>query len=117
MSVSEYRVKFIKLSLFAPEEVADDEMKHELFLEGLIPTPIPTYDKAIALEHNRVQVGEMKRKAIIQGQVGSSSHPHYAQPHVGIPRLTAIVAKSTREPPYTPTPLLPLPLPGKVVLH
>jgi hypothetical protein len=26
-------------------------------------------------------------------------------------------AKSTREPPYTPTPLLPLPLLGKVVFH
>jgi hypothetical protein len=37
--------------------------------------------------------------------------------NVGIPRLTAIVAKSTREPPYTPTPLLPLPLSGKVVFH
>ena len=29
-----------------------------------------------------------------------------------IPRLTAIAAKSTREPPYMPTPLLPLPLVG-----
>jgi hypothetical protein len=28
---------------------------------------------------------------------------------VGIPRLTAIAAKSTREPPYMPTPLLPCP--------
>jgi hypothetical protein len=37
--------------------------------------------------------------------------------NAGIPRLTAIVAKSTREPPYMPTPLLPLPLSGKVVLH
>jgi hypothetical protein len=36
---------------------------------------------------------------------------------VGIPRLTAIAAKSTREPPYMPTPLLPLPLLGKVVFH
>jgi hypothetical protein len=35
----------------------------------------------------------------------------------GIPRLTAIAAKSTREPPYTPTRLLPLPLSSKVVLH
>jgi hypothetical protein len=34
-----------------------------------------------------------------------------------IPRLTAIVAKSTQEPPYVPTPLLPLPLLGKVVFH
>jgi hypothetical protein len=36
---------------------------------------------------------------------------------VGIPRLTAITAKSNREPPYMPTPLLPLPLSGKVVFH
>jgi hypothetical protein len=35
---------------------------------------------------------------------------------VGIPCLTAIAAKSTREPPYMPTPLLPLPLSGKVVV-
>jgi hypothetical protein len=35
----------------------------------------------------------------------------------GIPRLTAIAAKSTREPPCMPTPLLPLPLSGKVVFH
>jgi hypothetical protein len=34
-----------------------------------------------------------------------------------IPRLTAIAAKSTREPPYTPTPLLPLPLLSKVDLY
>jgi hypothetical protein len=37
--------------------------------------------------------------------------------NAGIPRLTAIAKKSTREPPYMPTPLLPLPLSGKVVLH
>jgi hypothetical protein len=37
--------------------------------------------------------------------------------NAGIPRLTAVAAKSTREPPYTPTPLLPLPLSGMVVLH
>nr|ACL52717.1 unknown [Zea mays]ACN34841.1 unknown [Zea mays] len=37
--------------------------------------------------------------------------------NAGNPRLTAIAAKSTREPPYTPAPLLPLPLSGKVVSH
>jgi hypothetical protein len=36
---------------------------------------------------------------------------------VGIPRLTAIAEKSTQEPPYMPTPLLPLSLSGKVVFH
>jgi hypothetical protein len=34
-----------------------------------------------------------------------------------IPRLTAIVAKSTREPLLHATPLLPLPFLGKVVFH
>jgi hypothetical protein len=36
MTVSEYRDKFIQLSRYALEEVADDERKHEKFLEGLI---------------------------------------------------------------------------------
>jgi hypothetical protein len=75
MSVSEYRGKFIQLSRYAPEEVADDEKKQELFLEGLIG-PLQyqlishsfmsfqkLLDKAIALEHKCVELGEMKRKA------------------------------------------------------
>jgi hypothetical protein len=36
MSVSEYRDKFIQLSRYAPEEVAEDERKQKQFLEGLI---------------------------------------------------------------------------------
>jgi hypothetical protein len=36
MTVSEYRDKFIQLSRYALEEVADDERKREQFLEGLI---------------------------------------------------------------------------------
>ena len=35
----------------------------------------------------------------------------------GVPRLTAIAAKSTKDLPTLTTPLLPLPLSGKVVLH
>jgi hypothetical protein len=35
MSVSEYRDKFIQLSRYAPEEVAEDERKQEHFIEGL----------------------------------------------------------------------------------
>jgi hypothetical protein len=41
----------------------------------------------------------------------------FRKSNIGIRRLTVIAAKSTREPPYTPNPLLPLPLSGKVVLH
>jgi hypothetical protein len=36
MTVSEYRDKFIQLSRYALEEVADDEQKQEQFMEGLI---------------------------------------------------------------------------------
>jgi hypothetical protein len=35
MSVAEYRDKFIELSCYAPEEVADDGKKQEMFLDGL----------------------------------------------------------------------------------
>jgi hypothetical protein len=35
MSVSEYRDKFIQLSRYVPDEVADDERKQEHFIEGL----------------------------------------------------------------------------------
>jgi hypothetical protein len=76
MTVSEYRDKFIQMSRYALEEVADDERKPEQFLEGLIgplqyqlmshtfPSFQRLLDKAIALEHKHVQLGEMKRKAI-----------------------------------------------------
>jgi hypothetical protein len=36
MTVSEYCDKFIQLSRYAPEEVANDERKQEQFMEGLI---------------------------------------------------------------------------------
>jgi hypothetical protein len=36
MTVSEYKDKFIQLSRYALEEVADDERKQEQFLKGLI---------------------------------------------------------------------------------
>jgi hypothetical protein len=35
MSISEYRDKFIQLSRYALDEVADDERKQEHFIEGL----------------------------------------------------------------------------------
>ena len=35
MYVSEYHDKFIQLSRYAPKDVADDEKKKVLFLEGL----------------------------------------------------------------------------------
>jgi hypothetical protein len=91
MSVREYRDKFIQLSRYAHGEV-DDKKKHELFLEGLIgPLQYQSMshsfqsfqkllDKAIALEHKRVELDEMKRKATNQGQARISTRPHYTTP-------------------------------------
>ena len=36
MPISEYHDKFIQLSRYAPDEVADDERKQEHFMEGLV---------------------------------------------------------------------------------
>jgi hypothetical protein len=79
MSVSEYRDKFIQLSRYAPDEVAEDERKQEHFIGGLngpmqyalVAHTFLSFqrllDKALAIEHKRVQLGDLKRKAITQG--------------------------------------------------
>jgi hypothetical protein len=66
MSVSEYRDKFIQLSRYALDEVAEDERKQEHFIEGLngllqyalVAHTFPSFqrllDKALAIEHKRV---------------------------------------------------------------
>jgi hypothetical protein len=89
MLVSEYRDKFIQLSRYAPYEVADDERKQEHFMEGLngplqyslVAHTFPSFqrllDKALAIEYKHVQLGEMKRKAITQGQGSSSIRPRF----------------------------------------
>jgi hypothetical protein len=92
MSVSEYRDKFIQLSRYAPDEVADDERNQEHFTEGLngslqytqVAHTFPSFqrllDKALAIEHKCVQLGDLKRKAIAQGQGSSSIRPRYVPP-------------------------------------
>jgi hypothetical protein len=79
MFVSEYHDRFIQLLRYAPDEVADDERKQEHFIEGLngplqyalVAHTFPSFqrllDKALAIEHKRVQLGDLKRKAITQG--------------------------------------------------
>jgi hypothetical protein len=37
-------------------------------------------DKALAIEHKRVQLGDLKRKAISQGKGSSSVRPRYSLP-------------------------------------
>ena len=92
MSVSEYHDKFIQLLRYAPDEVADDERKQEHFTEGLngpiqyalVAHTFPSFqrllDKALAIEHKRVQLGDLKWKAIAQGQGMSSICPRYVPP-------------------------------------
>jgi hypothetical protein len=72
--------------------VADDERKQEHFTEGLngplqyalVAHTFPSFqrllDKALAIEHKRVQLGDLKRKAITQGHGRSSVHPRYVPP-------------------------------------
>jgi hypothetical protein len=91
MSVAEYRDKFIKLSRYAPEEVADDPKKQERFMEGLVgplryqlmshtfPSFQHLLDKAITLESMRRELGDLKRKATTPGQSGRNIRP--ALPH------------------------------------
>jgi hypothetical protein len=78
MSVSEYHEKFILLSRYAPDEVVEDERKQEHFigLNGPLQYALVAHtfssfqrllDKALAIEHKRVQLGDLKRKAISQG--------------------------------------------------
>jgi hypothetical protein len=92
MSVSEYRDRFIQLSRYAPDEVAEDERNQEHFIEGLngplqyalLEHTFPSFqrllDKALAIEHKCVQLGDLKRKAISQGQGSSSVRPRYVPP-------------------------------------
>jgi hypothetical protein len=92
MSVNEYRNKFIQLSRYAPDEVAEDERKQEHFIEGLngplqyalVAHTFPSFqrllDKALAIEHKLAQLGDLKRKAISQGQGSSSVRPRYVPP-------------------------------------
>jgi hypothetical protein len=95
MSVSEYSDKFIQLSRYAPDEVAEEERKQEHFIEGLngplqyalVAHTFPSFqrllDKALAIEHKRIQLGDLKRKAISQisqGQGSRSVRPRYGSP-------------------------------------
>ena len=77
---------------YAPDEVADDERKQEHFKEGLngplqyalvahtFPSFQRLHDKAIVIEHKRVQLMDLKRKVIAQGQDSSSVRPRYVLP-------------------------------------
>jgi hypothetical protein len=92
LSISEYCNRFIQLSRYAPHEVAEDEKKQEHFIEGvngplqyaLVTHSFPSFhgllDKALAIEHKRVQLWDMKRKVITQGKGSSSVRPFYVPP-------------------------------------
>jgi hypothetical protein len=96
MSVAKYRDRFIELSRYAPEEVADDPKKQERFMEGLagpLRYQLTSHtflsfqqllDKAIVLESMLRELGELKRKASTPGQSGSSTRPHFTSPP-GVP--------------------------------
>jgi hypothetical protein len=90
--VTEYRDRFIELSCYAPEKVADDPKKQERFMEGLtgplryqltshtFPSFQHLLDKAITLESMCRELGELKRKATTPGQSGSNIRPRFTSP-------------------------------------
>jgi hypothetical protein len=92
MSVAEFRDRFIELSRYAPEEVANDAKKQERFMEGLVGSfqyqlMSHTFlsfqhllDKAICLESKRRELGELKRKATTPGQSRSNIRPRFTSP-------------------------------------
>jgi hypothetical protein len=107
MSFSEYRDRFIQLSRYAPDEVADDERKQEHCTEGLngplqyalVAHTFPSFqrllDKALAIEHKHVQLGDMKRKAFTQGQGSSSIRSRYVPPQ-GTPARPVVGLRPTQ---------------------
>jgi hypothetical protein len=72
MIVSEYRDKFIQLSRYALEEVADNERKHEQFMEGrvgplqyqLISDTFPSFQRLL----DKAIVGHVFSNAVNQEQ-------------------------------------------------
>jgi hypothetical protein len=92
MSVVEYQDRFIKLSRYAPEEVADDPKTQEHFMEGLVgplwyqltSRTFPSFqhllDKAFTLDSMRRELGELKRKAATPGQSRSNTRPRFTSP-------------------------------------
>jgi hypothetical protein len=115
MSVIEYRDKFVELSRYAPEDVADDEKKQELFMEGLaeplqyqlIPHTFPSFQmllyKAIGLEYKRKELEELKRKATTFGQSGSNNRPRFTPPqghHIILEAQVRTLGSSSFSVPY-----------------
>jgi hypothetical protein len=99
MSVTEYRDRFIELSLYAPEEVANDPKKQERFMEGLagpLRYQLTSHtfqsfqhllDKAITLEAMRIELRDLKRKATTSLQFGSSTRPRFIPPQGTTPQV------------------------------
>jgi hypothetical protein len=98
--VTEYRDRFIELSRYALEEVADDPKKQERFMEGLAG-PLRYHltsrtflsfqhllGKAITLKAMRIELGNLNKKATTSAQFGSNTRPRFippqgTTPHVG----------------------------------
>jgi hypothetical protein len=99
MSVTEYRDRFIELSRYAPEEVADDPKKLERFMEGLagplryqltshtFPSFQHLLDKTITLEAMRIELRDLKRKATTFVPFGSNTRPRFIPPQGTIPHV------------------------------
>jgi hypothetical protein len=88
-SVSEYRDRFLQLSLYAPKDVSTDAKRQYRFLRGLVDPlhyqlmnhTFPTFqhliDRAIMTEKKRKEMEDRKRK-IGGPQPGSSNRPRFS---------------------------------------
>ncbi|WVZ50238.1 hypothetical protein U9M48_001512 [Paspalum notatum var. saurae] len=94
MSVTEYRDKFLELARYATIEVAEDNDKKELYIEGLndqlqfslmnlnFNSFNHLVDRALITERKRQEMEEKKRK-LTPGSSGSNTRPRYQPPQQG----------------------------------
>jgi hypothetical protein len=89
MTVTEYRDKFIQLSLYAPRSAESDKKKREHFIKGLnedLQSLLSLHEysslqdvinKAIGLESKLQEIMSKKRKREYPGQANNNSHLHH----------------------------------------
>jgi hypothetical protein len=95
MTMNEYLNSFIQLSRYAPDDINNDEKKHDVFLSGLnddiqfqlLNTDYADFqhlvDKAIVIENKIREMGkDGKRKVPFSGQsLGSNVRPRFTSPN------------------------------------
>jgi hypothetical protein len=93
---------------------------HSAEVAHLYPQVMLTIYQGIATSHTPLprRRGRVTLRGLYKVPLASENPLQFIESsNAGIPCLTAIAAKSTKDLPTLTTPLLPLPLSGKVVFH